>query len=373
MSNKNDKGAVKLRKKELPSGNISLYLDVFHNGKRSYEFLKLYLVPTSTKQAKELNKETLLTAQAVRAKRQIEIQNNEYGFASSFKLDTLFLDYFAAMTDKRRASSGNYGNWDSALKHLQKYCKADTTFNDVDIKFVEGFKKYLATKAKTKSDKPLSANTQQSYFVKLRACLNQAFNDRVIHINPTQGVESPKNAETERNYLTLDEVRALAQTECRYPVMKRAFLFSCLSGLRWSDINKMMWAEVQSYNGGTRVVFKQQKTGGQEYLDLNPQALELMGARGKDTDRVFAGLKYSAYHNVELTKWCLKAGITKDITFHCGRHTFAVMMLDLGAEIYTVSKLLGHRELKTTQVYAKILDKKKQEAVNLIPNINLSK
>jgi site-specific recombinase XerD len=66
----------------------------------------------------------------------------------------------------------------------------------------------------------------------------------------------------------------------------------------------------------------------------------------------------------------LKAGITKDVTFHSGRHTFAVIMLDLGAEIYTVSKLLGHKELKTTQIYAKVLDKKKQEAINLIPDIN---
>lgn len=70
-----------------------------------------------------------------------------------------------------------------------------------------------------------------------------------------------------------------------------------------------------------------------------------------------------------MREWCLKAGITKHITFHCGRHTFAVLQLSLGTEIYTVSKLLGHRELKTTQVYAQIMDAKKREAVNRIPEL----
>ena len=122
-------------------------------------------------------------------------------------------------------------------------------------------------------------------------------------------------------------------------------------------------------DGGTRIVFRQKKTKGLEYLDITGQAVRYMGQRGKADERVFAGLKYSAWHNLALREWCLKAGITKHITFHCGRHTFAVLQLSLGTEIYTVSKLLGHRELKTTQVYAQIMDEKKREAVNRIPEL----
>lgn len=146
-------------------------------------------------------------------------------------------------------------------------------------------------------------------------------------------------------------------------------MFSCLTGIRKSDIEKMTWSEIQQQGELTRIIFKQKKTGGQEYLDITPQAEIYLGERGDSEDRVFSGFNYSSYLITELRMWAMRAGITKDITFHSGRHTFAVMMLDLGAEIYTVSKLLGHRELKTTQLYAKVLDKKKQEAVNLIPNI----
>jgi len=94
--------------------------------------------------------------------------------------------------------------------------------------------------------------------------------------------------------------------------------------------------------------------------------LQLLGERTSPTDRVFIGLKYSAWHNLHLQQWMLKAGITKSITFHCARHTYATLQLTLGTDIYTVSKLLGHKDLKTTQIYAKIIDEKKREAANRI-------
>ena len=239
----------------------------------------------------------------------------------------------------------------------------------VDKKFVEGFKTYLAKQAKTKSNTALSTNSQSSYFLKLKAALNRAVEEGIIPHSPAMSVKPAHIEDVHREYLTFDELQRLAKTECPYPVLKDAFLFSCLTGMRWSDINKLTWAEVQEFDGGTRIVFRQKKTKGLEYLDIAGQAVRYMGQRGKADERVFAGLKYSAWHNLALREWCLKAGITKHITFHCGRHTFAVLQLSLGTEIYTVSKLLGHRELKTTQVYAQIMDAKKREAVNRIPEL----
>ena len=379
---KAQKEPVKLREKVLANGNKSLYLDIYRDGKREYEFLKLYLINAKTPIDKEQNRQTLATAQAIKAKRQIEIQNGEYGFTSQFKIDTPFLDYYRKMCEDRHGnpeSRGNWGNWYSCLKHLERYCTEKTTFKDVTTDWVEGFKDYLDNTAKDAykrknndlaEAKPLSQNSKVSYFNKLRACINQAFEDRIIPINPLRGVEGFKQAETERTYLTLDEVKKLAKTDCKYPVLKRAFLFSCLTGLRKSDIEKMVWGEVQKFGDFTRITFKQKKTGNQEYLDINPQADIYLGEPRKSTDRVFAGFKYNSQTLLELRRWCLLALITKDVTFHAGRHTFAVMMLDLGADIYTVSKLLGHKELSTTQIYAKVLDKKKQNAVNLIPSIN---
>ena len=152
-------------------------------------------------------------------------------------------------------------------------------------------------------------------------------------------------------------------------VLKRAFLFSCLTGLRKSDIQKLTWGEVQKFGKYTRIVFKQRKTKGQEYLDISSQAEKYLGERGNPDDIVFTGFTYGSWTSLELQRWSLAAGVNKNLTFHCARHTFAVLMLDLGADIYTVSKLLGHRFLTTTQIYAKVLDKNKQNAVSLIPDI----
>lgn len=379
---KGRKESVTLREKKLANGNISLYLDIYRDGKRSYEFLKLYITKATTPLEREVNRQTRATAQAIKAKRQIELQNNEYGFNSQFKLDTPFLEYYRKMCDdraKNQESRGNYQNWFSCLKHLERYCSEDTTFRDITPEWIEGFKSFLDSTGKDlhKSNckngdhvKPLAQNSKVSYFNKFRACINQAYDDRIIPINPLRGIEGFKTEETGRVYLTFDEVKKLANTPCKKPVLKRAFLFSCLTGLRKSDIERLRWRDVENFGDYTRINFKQKKTGGREYLDISDQAVPFMGERGNDNDLVFSGFKYSAYLLVELSKWCIRAGIKKDVTFHTGRHTFAVLMITEGVDLYTVSKLLGHKEISTTQIYAKVVDKVKQEAVNRIPSLS---
>ena len=376
------KEPVKIRRKTLKDGNISLYLAIYINGHREYEFLKLYLIPEKTKADKERNKQTLALANSIKAQRIVDIQNNKRGLKSDFKEKTLFYDYYRTLTEKRKKkeSKGNFSNWASCLRHLKKYDPRETlTFADITPKWIEGFKSYLENEAEAfgcdrrerKEKRPLSQNSRQSYFNKLRATLRQAYEEGIIRKNPMQGILGFSSQEGTRQYLSLDEVKAMAATECDYPEIKRAFLFSCLTGLRRSDIVKLTWGEVTELNGRTRLIFRQKKTGGQEYLDITPQAAELIGERGKakSTDPVFGDIRYPDETNNALRIWALRAGIDKNVTFHVGRHTFAVLMLTLGTDIYTVSKLLGHRELKTTQIYAKIVDAKKQEAVDNIPQI----
>lgn len=375
------KEPIRLRQRKTSKGLTSLYLDIYLNGKRSYEYLKLYLVPEKTREDKQKNKETLKLAEAIRAKRVVELQNGEFGFKSQFKEDTLFFDYYEAMCEKRfkaEDNKSNWGNWRSCLKHLEKYePNRKITFREVTPEWVQGFRDYLENEACAWSmdyrqrikDHRLSRNSRLSYFNKLKACLNQAYEDRIIPYNPIRGIEGFKPEEGTRMYLTLEEVKRLAETPCEYESVKRAFLFSCLTGLRRSDIIKMTWGEVQEQSGFIRIIFRQKKTGGQEYLDITPQAAELMGERGKPSERVFDDIHSPSCTNETIKRWVLRAGIEKEITFHCGRHTFAVLMLDIGTDIYTVSKLLGHRELNTTQIYAKVLDKNKQAAVAKIPSI----
>jgi integrase len=367
------KATLRQRTKGLKS---SLYLDYYHKGKRQFEYLQLYLfVPPEngklTKAQKEENKTTLELAESIRAKRLLELQNGIYGFQDHGKLKGSFLRYMENMTQKRISSMGNYGNWDSALKHLKKFVKTDVTFSQIDKKWLADFKEYLIKEAQTPAEQPLAQNSASSYFNKVRAALKQAFKDGIIQRNPVDETTGIKIEESEREFLTLSELQDLANTECEIPILKQAFLFSALTGLRWSDVNKMTWAEVQhSTEMGYYIRFTQKKTKGTETQPVSDQAYSLLGVRGEPTARVFTGLKYSAWHNLRLQQWVMKAKISKSITFHCARHTYATLQLTLGTDIYTVSKLLGHKDLKTTQIYAKIIDDKKKVAANLI-NIKL--
>ncbi len=381
IKSQDPKEPVRVRYKKLANGNQSIYLDIYRNGKRTYEFLKLYLIPETSRKDKDKNKETMRLVQAIVAQRIVEIKNRAFDFKAEYSEQTRFFDYYEAMVEKRHGSMsrGNWGNWLSALHHLRDYEKRkDITFAEITPKWVEGFKEYLDKKAtawkhdqreRSAPPKPLAKNSKVSYFNKLRACISQAFEDRIIAHNPLRGITGIQAEEGTRTYLTIEEVQRLAQTPCDYPYLKRAFLFSCLTGLRRSDIFKLTWGEVQEQSGFTRLIFRQKKTGGQEYLDITQQAAELMGERGDDTEPVFAKWLSPDSQNSNLRIWAAQAGIKKHISFHCGRHTFATMMLDLGTDLYTVSKLLGHKELRTTQIYAKVLDKNKQAAVQRIPRI----
>lgn len=349
-------------------GKTSLYLDYYHKGKRKTEYLNLYLEPNpKTKEQKDVNKKTQQLAETIRAQRQIEIQNGTFGFRDNETLKGSFTSYLQLLASKRQDSAGNYGNWDSMIKHLKAFIPQDISFEFVNRQFVQDFKEYLDKKAIAHGNQRLSQNSKYSYFNKLRAALKQAVKDGIIPHNPAEGVEAFKQGEPEREFLTLDELQACVKAECDIPQLKSAFIFSCLTGLRWSDIQKLLWSEVQHSNEmGYYIRFRQKKTKGAETLPISEQAFNLLGERQDKDARVFVGLKYSAWHNLKLQQWVMRAGVTKTITFHCARHTYATLQLTMGTDIYTVSKLLGHRELKTTQVYAKIIDDKKKEAATKI-------
>lgn len=377
-----------LRKKKLKTGRTSLYIE-FYKGHRTtpegksklireFEYLQLYLItdPQSAKEVKH-NKQQLELAEKILAIRKSEVYQGKYKIQSKFKDQIRFIDYYEQKKEERYQTKGNYDNWEAAQKHIEAYCPQDMTLDDIDVNFIQGFKKYLDTVAVTKSQKKLSQNTKHTYFNKFKASLKAAFEEGHLKENLMKKVKGFSMGESTREYLTSDELQALSKTPCSIPLLKRAFLFSSLTGVRWSDINKLKWSEVRDEgldDSGCpvfRIVFKQKKTSGVEYLYISEQARTMILERKDPDDRVFKGLRYSAHMNLQLLRWCMKAGITKHITFHSARHTNAVLLLKNGADIYTVSKRLGHREIRTTEIYAKIIDKKMKEAANLVPILNL--
>lgn len=379
---------ITLKKKKLASGKLSLYIE-YYKGKivdaegkskhnRDFEYLKLYLHESpKTPKEKQENKETQKLADDILSIRQAEYLQGKFNIQDKGKPKKLFLDYFKQKMEERYESKGNYDNWNAALKHLLEFCPKSLTIEEVDQDFIRGFKKYLDKEARTKSDTPLSSNSKYTYYNKFKACINGAYDEGYFQSNPLKGIKGFEIEDSQREYLLFDELQSLANTECKYPILKNAFLFSCLSGLRWSDVNNLTWYKIRDEkdsegNSYCKIIFKQVKTKGQEYLYISNQARSFLGERENASDRVFKGLKYSSTNNAELVNWSNRAGITKHITFHSARHTCAVLMLDNGADLYTVSKLLGHRELRTTQIYAKIVDRKMREAASIIPKLELS-
>lgn len=354
----------------------SLFL-MYHNEetkKRTYEFLRLYLYDKPKNfLEKEHNRETEQLAEAIRAQKILDLQSRKHGFVSSVNGKIGFLEYFKLMVEKKSDSNGNYGNWLSTLKHLTNFCKGnDIQLSKVDDTFLESFKIYLLTNKISSRNGKLSQNSALSYFNKVRTSLKEAYQTKMIAENPINRVKGIKEKESNRQYLTLDELQKLVKTDCDYPIMKDAFIFSSLTGLRFSDIKLLKWKNItyDSQNGYI-IKFTQQKTKGVENLPISEQAIRIIGERKHDDEFVFSNLIYSAYYNKILHKWIEKAGIDKHITFHCARHSFATLQLTMNTDIYTVSKLLGHRHLKTTEIYAKVIDKKKINAVANMPDLNL--
>ncbi len=366
-------------KKSLEKGKPkmnSLFL-MYHdeeNKKRNYEFLRLYLYDKPKNfLEKEHNKETQLLAESIRAQKILDLQSRKHGFVSSVSGKIGFLEYFKQISDKKCEVNGTWGAWLSTYKHLNSFCKGkDIQLSKIDDFFLENFKIYLLTNKISSHGGKLSQNSALSYFNKVKTALKEAYQSKMICENPSMRVKSIKEKETSRQYLTLGELQILVKTDCDYPIMKEAFVFSVLTGLRFSDIKSLRWKNITFDKlNGHMLKFTQQKTKGVEHLPISEQAVKNLGERKKDDDLIFEDLIYSAYHNKILHKWISNAGIDKHITFHCARHSFATLQLTMDTDIYTVSKLLGHRHLRTTEIYAKVIDKKKIDAVANMPDLYL--
>jgi site-specific recombinase, phage integrase family len=385
------KEPVRIRFKQLSNGNQSIYLEYYTGdvirkenyvgGKRKYEFLKLYLIPERTREDKAKNEATLALAKAIQSKRIVEVQNDAHGFQNTNKSRVNLLDYLENI-GKQSAEQGsrNYARTVLNTVRALKLFRGDyIAFRDVDKEFLSEFTDYLRQMPKAskygvlKAGGRLSNNSVVSYYGTLRTAINRAYKEGIITVNPTKEFDFASKVRQEpsrREYLTLDELKTLINTECRHEIVKRAFLFSCLCGLRVSDIRKLRWCDLQRSGGRVRIEITMQKTKEPLYLPISDEALKWLPERGEanDSDFIFP-LTHEGTVNDTLQHWAKVAGITKHISFHVARHTHATMMLTLGADLYTVSKLLGHKNIATTQIYAKIVDKKKEEAIGLIPNL----
>ena len=207
----------------------------------------------------------------------------------------------------------------------------------------------------------------------LNGALNKAVRDGLIPGNPMKQLDKREKFQPspeEREFLTIDEVRTLMETPCTNEQVKKAFLLSCFVGLRLGDVRELTWAKVMNTpDGNTQYVHVwMEKTQKPINVPLSNEALRYMEKKEDPDAKLFKRPTSDATINYHIKKWMKAAKIDKKISYHCSRHTFATIMLTLGADLFTTSKLLGHANVTTTQIYGKIIDKK-TEAVNLVDNL----
>lgn len=358
------RNSVHIRKKKLVNGNCSLYLDIYGNGVRVYEFLKLYLVPETGRKSRMQNKETMRIAENERIRKLAELSENP--LRSDKKHANICSYTRKCMSEKSEGTASVYA---SVLRQIESFFGKDFYMEDLDEDKIRGFFAFMATsKNKNNPSRTLSKSTQHLYCTVFNTILRHAADDGIIPYDISKRIKIVQKDDNERQYLTMEEIQLLANTRLK-KTYRRAFLFGCFTGMRESDIERMRWGDVSEHDGFTRITFRQKKTRSIEYLDISPQARKMMGERMSSECKVFPKFHCTNETNKTIRRWVKSVGIYKYITFHCSRHTFAVMMMTLGTDIYTTSKLLGHKNLETTQIYAKIVDKKKQEAVTKIPII----
>ena len=324
-----------------------------------------------------LDREACIYADKVRALRQQEYDTavvysdrEQEMIAQNERMEQDFIAYFNSIIYKVHPNSSNsiIVNWTRVGKLLSIFSEGKPIpFRKINVKLLEDLKLFMLTAPQGGNKKgTLSQNSAASYFSIVKAGLHRAFIDEYLTVDIAAKVKGIPELKVKRETLTLEEAELLAQTPCENEVLKRAFFFAILTGIRLCDIHELTWGEIQKTSTGWRVDFTQRKTHVVDYLPINEQAYSLCGEPGEHDQQIFAGLTGSSWISRPLKKWIAASGIKKHITFHCSRHTFATLQLENGTDIFVVKGMLGHTNVKTTQIYAHIVDKSKRNAAEVL-------
>lgn len=372
--------AVKLREKTLSNGQVSFYLDIYHNRKRWYEFLNIYV---NRRKPTDEDKEKKRLAGEIRAKREHELIVEDNGLIDKRRKLADFVSFFESYVSTKPRNC----QYSATLFQLREFIgNKSFPITRLTTEWMKDFERYLL--------KRVSSNTALSYLKNINGALNELVRKQVIPRNPWHAVpkhDRLKKKDVMRTAWTLEQLQLLANTPCDIePQFRQAYFFACFTGLRWSDINGLKWSNIirKKIHGVEQwfIHFEQQKTETVEYFPLSDQAVDIVKQRQSDQQEespyVFPLVKetdpknYKVHGNVDyaLKKWAKAAGLdhTK-MRFHTGRHTYATNLLELtNGDLYTVSKLLGHKSIQTTQIYAQVRDKMKEAAVRSLPRLNLT-
>ena len=377
------KEPIRLRERKLANGNLGLYLDIYVKGTRKYESLGLYLIPEKTPLDKQVNIHPRQVAEKIKADRIIALQERGIKQYEKIKQSNMsLLDWL------RKYEQENFGFRPSTLKgrvdmrkKVEEYLEQQKTpyisMSEVDADFCRGFLRFLATAKNsvcTINERTISPGCAHHHQAVFNGALNKAVREGLLTANPMKSLDRKEKFQPspeDREFLTIEELRSLMALPCSNEQVKKAFVFSCFTGLRLSHARTLAWRKVYKTPGGKTLYIHvfMQKTQKPNNIPLSQEALNCLQTKDDLDEPIFTLPASDATINYHVKKLVKAAGIEKKVSFHCSRHTFATMMLTLGVDIYTTSKLLGHANVTTTAIYAKIVDKKKVDAMNLVNDL----
>lgn len=362
--------SICLRKRKNSDGTTSLLLDIYHNGQRTYEFLKeLKLCKPITPEDRKENRERLNLAERIKNKREQQLQGDEYDVTPEFRKGIDFVKYFEAYFNKydmmdKRVMKGSFNKF---KKFMEEEGIKSLTTKKINAAIIIQFKEYLVKK--------LNGETPANYFKKFKKMLRHGVKEKIFSSEIPVLLSSKDkelivkvNAGIKKDILTFEEIQILASTPLHNNEVKRAFIFSCLTGLRFCDVNNLKWRNIQK--GLLNII--QQKTGVPVRINLNQSALDILGKSGSSGESVFELPSHNACLK-NLETWCNDAGIQKHITWHCARHSFATGIIYYGSDVKSASSLLGHNSLAYTDRYVRIVEKLKEKAVENLPEVSFNK
>ena len=386
----------KLGAKLLSDGRESLFLDfyfgyemVYNNDKdqmqpkkqKRRESLKLYLWHNPrTPQQRQENKETLILAKKIRHDKGQELLDQEKGYRLQAKSEKVnFLDYFKEYLDSYtkkdvRMIQSTLQRFKDFLHDTPEYSKFERTIRPEQItsEMVEAFTEYLQARSVGEGAK--------SYYQRFKKVIKFAIEHDVMYKNPCTGITIKVDDQILRkDVLSQEEIQTLINThyDGENPNIRRAFIMCLYCGLRFCDVKDLTFANVDFAN--KLLKFEQNKTKGHSansgvIIPLNDGLLRLIGeptkSQNKD-DLIFPLPSYEMCLKA-LKRWVKRAGIDKHISWHCARHSFAVNILNNGANIKTVASLLGHSGLKHTEKYTRAIDRLKEDAINSLPTLEVT-